>query len=112
MIKKNSIIFTRFITVLISLSSFYVVAEKSHQQKDKQMQVKCHVEYQGGGDDIRFITGRYNKPNQVISYFQGKKVDMYNGRDKKVIYKVKECVQGHELFESQKARQLDKAVLR
>jgi hypothetical protein len=110
--KNNSIIFTSFIVVLISLSSFSGAAEKSHQKKDKQKPFKCHVEYQGGGDDIRFITGRYNDPNQLINYFQGRKVDMYNGRDKKIIYKVKECVHEHERFESQKARQLDKAALR
>jgi hypothetical protein len=110
--KTNFIIFMSFIVVLILLPSFSVTAEKRYQKKDKQKPFKCHVEYQGGGDDIRFITGRYNEPNQLINYLQGKKVDMYDGRDKKVIYKVKECIQGHERFASQKARQLDKAVLR
>ncbi len=94
---RNShfIIFNRFIAVIISLASFAVMAEKSHQQKyeaalGKQMQVKCHVEYQGGGDDIRFVAGSFNKPQQAMRVLQGNKVVKHNGQTQKTIYQINE----------------------
>ncbi|ALO34139.1 hypothetical protein CMT41_04885 [Colwellia sp. MT41] len=104
-----------FFSMSALLLSFTVIAEKNHQQKyeavlGKQMQVKCFVEYQGGGDDIRFVMGRFNKPSQAMKMLQGRKVGKHNTQ--KTVYKVKQCVQEHERFSSAKARQLDKSLFR
>jgi len=118
MMKKiNIIIFKSAFTVLIFLSSFVVSAEKSHQQKyeaalGKQMQVKCHVEYLGGGYDIQFSAGSYNKAAQAIRTLQGKKVIKNNAQSKKTIIKVNECVESNKQFSKAQYRQLDKVKAR
>lgn len=107
--------YPNFIAVLIAISSFAVMAEKSPQQKNVQavgglMQVKCFVEYHGGGDDIRFVTDTFATPTQAIKVFQGRKVKKNNTQ--KVIYKVKECVEARKKFTNGRAKQLDKGLLR
>lgn len=113
----NIITLNSFIVVITTLSSFAILAEQSQQQKPeaalgKSMQIKCHVEYQGGGDDIRFVIGSYNNANQAMRTLQGRKTLKGNGKIQKTIYKVKECVQQHERFAGAKARQLDKVTAR
>ncbi len=115
--KTNLLLLSSFIVTITLLSSFVVVAEKSHQQKYEdalgpQMQVKCHVEYRGGGDDIRFVVGDFNNPMQAKKMLQGKKVIKHNGKSSKTIFKVKQCVQQKEQFAKEKAKQLDKITAR
>jgi hypothetical protein len=116
----NFVICNCLIAFITLLSSSVVLAEKSYQQKyrdalGKQMQVKCYVEYQGGGDDIRYMSGGFKKPSHAIKTLQGKKVSKHNQKSQKVqktIYKVNECVQEHELFTNNKARHLNKVTPR
>ena len=120
MIKFNVLLFKVFIavmTVVTLISSFTVQAEQSYQEKyeaakGKQMEVKCHVEYQGGGDDIHFVIGSFSQPSQAMKLLDGRKVGNKNAKMQKTIYKIKECVEGSERFSSKSARQLDKAKLR
>ncbi len=113
--KYNFIKYPNFLVVLIAISSFTVTAGKIHQQKNVQaagglMQLKCFVEYHGGGNDIRFVTDTFTTPSQAIKVFQGRKVK--KGNSEKVIYKVKECVETRKKFSNGRARQLDKGLLR
>jgi len=115
--RANFILYNGAIAMIVSLSSFAVLAEKSHQQKyeaslGKQMQVKCFVEFRGGGNDIRFAAGSYSKPNHAIKTLMGKNITKQNGQPNKVIYKVNECVQLKEDFSTEKARALDKVRAR
>ena len=106
MIKINVLIFNGFIaaiTTVTLLSSFAVMAEKSHQEKyeaakGKQMQVKCHVEYQGGGEDIRFVIGSFDQPSQAMKLLIGRETGNKNAKKQKTVYKIKECVEGSERF--------------
>lgn len=102
---------------LVTFSSFSVVAEKSHQQNyeaalGEQMQVKCYVEYQGGGNDIRFVAGSFKSPNQARQALLGRVAIKHNAQLKKVIHSVNECVIASEPFSKEKARQLDKVTAR
>lgn len=99
---------------LISIScSFGVFAEKSYQQKyadarGEQIPVKCYVEYRGGGDDIQFIVGAFENPNQAKSLLVNRQVVKSKSKSKKTILKVKECVKEEKKFSSSRARNLDK----
>lgn len=109
--------FNSLIAIIASLSALTAVAEGMPKKKHSDaignhMQVKCYVEYQGGGDDIRFITGSFNKPSQAIAILQGRKVNKHNTQISKIIYKVNECVKGNKLFKSKVARKLDKNMLK
>jgi len=118
MMKNSSFInFNSTIVAFTLLSSFTAAAEKSHRQMyedalGQQMQVKCLVEYRGGGDAIRFVVGSFNTPNQARKILQGRTFGKGDSKNLKTVYKVKECVEEHVRFSSEKAKQLDKPLLR
>jgi hypothetical protein len=66
------------------------------------------VEYRGGGDDIQFIVGAFEKPNQAKPLLVNRQVVKSKSKSKKTILKVKECVKEEKKFSSSRARNLDK----
>ena len=109
---KYKLIFSILFSILVLGSSFTANAEKHSQlRKNVYMSVKCHVEYRGGGEDIRFIIGQYKKANEAKGILQGRIVVKNNATVKKTILKVKECVKEEEQFQNPHARNLDMLVV-
>lgn len=116
MTKINERIGKGIICILALFTAFSATADKKNYNitsttPTSYMQVKCFVEYRGGGDDILIISAKYSLPDQAINYFQGYEVTKENERNSKVVHKVKECVEVADSFKNNKANKLDKRML-
>jgi len=95
-------------------SSLKAETQKSYKQKyreakGKQVSIKCHTEYSGGGEDIHIVIGNFNNPNQATQFFQGREIRGGANKTSKQIYKVNECVKKEDEFASARAKRLDEA---
>lgn len=114
----------RKILLIISVFTFTVslshqaLSAKSHVQKSAeakgpQAPVKCYVEYRGGGSDIQLAVGEFSNPNQAKKILQNREVSPnWADKKKKIIFKVKECINESGKFKSSQARRLDDALPR
>lgn len=84
----------------------------SDKKKEKNILVKCHVEFVGGGETIHF---RYVKPSK-LSRLPNKLINSTiatgSSSGKKRVYQVNECVPEYKDFTQSSAKQLDKIILR
>jgi len=115
--KINILLVTTLLGTMLLTSSFETQAQKSYQQKyreakGKQVSIKCHVEYSGGGETIQTVIGEFNNPNQAKQVFQGREMRVGANKASKQIYKVNECVNKENEFTSASAKRLDKAKAR
>ncbi len=112
----NKIKILSLITLLGALlltSSLKAETQKSYQQKyreakGKQVSMKCHVEYSGGGEAIHTVIGKLNSPKQAKQVFQGREMRVGKKKASKQVYKVNECVKIEDEFTSASAKRLDK----
>lgn len=113
-------LFLSSVLALITLiCSYSVTAEKSYiEQYDESIKnsvpVKCYVEYRGGGDDIRLAIGDFDNPNQARQLLlnQAVVINKANKKQKKIVFKVKECVNETDNFTNARAKKLDDVMPR
>jgi len=115
--KINVLFLTTLLSSLLLTSFVQAEAQKSYQQKyreakGKQVSIKCHVEYSGGGEAIHTVIGKFNNPSQAKQVFQGRKMRVGTNKVSKQIYKVNECVKEKNEFTSARVKRLDKAKAR
>lgn len=115
--KINILLLTTLLGTMLLTSSLAAQEKKSHQQKyreakGKQVSIKCHIEYSGGGDAIHTVVGEFNNPKQAIQVFQGREMRVGNNKASKQVYKVNECVKEEDEFTSASAKGLDKDTAR
>ena len=115
--KSNVLLLTVLLGTMLLTVSSVAQETKSYQQKyreakGKQVSIKCHVEYSGGGEAIHTLTGEFNNPNQAIQVFQGREMRVGANKASKQIYKVNECVNNKDEFTSARVKRLDKGTAR
>jgi hypothetical protein len=112
--KIYAILLATLLGIILLTSSLEAQAQKSYKQKyqeakGKQVSIKCHTVYHGGGEAIHTVIGSYSSPNQAKQVFQGRKISIGAKKSAKQIYKVNECVNENDEFTSASAKRLDKA---
>ncbi len=105
---KISIITKSFLITALVFSVNIFAAQNTTQNVD----VKCFVELVGGGELISFWTAPKNKLKKLAKNIVGKSVMTSSAKNKKIIYKVYECVLLTKKFKGDKARQLDEETPR
>jgi len=108
-----------FLMIILTLTSFDVKANASASKKkatttEKPMAVemKCHVEFLGGGESIHFINTTRSSSNQLKQMLIGAKISTSMEKAAQEIYKIKECTKLEKDFRAEKAKLLDEDTVR
>lgn len=117
--KFYKLFLNRSLPLIGLICSYSVMAEKSYiEQYDESIKnsvpVKCYVEYRGGGEDIRLAIGDFDNPNQARKILLNQEVviNKANKKQKKIVIKIKECVNETDKFTNTRAKNLDQAMPR
>ena len=106
-------------TSFISIISFDVKANASASNKKsviakkvKLTEMKCHVEFLGGGETIHFVNTTKPSSGQLSQMLVGAKISTSMIQTIQEIYKVKECIKFGKDFKTARARLLDEETVR
>ncbi len=106
-------------TTLTLITSFDVKANASASKKKAKtteiisaVEMKCHVEFLGGGESIHFINTTRYSPSQLRQRLVGEKISTSMEKAAQEIYKVKECTKFEKDFRTEKAKSLDENTVR
>ncbi len=118
--KLNFIVITIFLmTAFSSITSFDVKANASVSKKKvsivkklKLIEMKCHVEFLGGGETIHFVNTTKPSSSQLTQMLVGAKISTSMINTTQEVYKVKECVKLEKDFKTAKAKLLDEETVR
>jgi len=91
--------------IVLLLLNCAVVEAKN--KSSKTIEMKCHVEVVGGRDLIHFINVKSNQKQTFKSDLVGQKINTYAIKGEQVIYKVKECVNLNDNFDTAAAKSAD-----
>lgn len=90
------------------LSSSLALADvKKEANKQKNIEIKCHVVLIGGAETIHFINSEMKSPKQVAKFLKYKRILTTFSNKPKKIYQVKECVLSGASFSNPHANELE-----
>jgi len=108
LLKRLSVISISLLTTV----SFMTAAESVVIKQSSKVEMKCHVELMGGHNVVHFTVIKKRKVAKLNQFLVGRKILTDLSKKKKVIYKVKECINSKDSFKSLTARQIEKNMAR
>ena len=95
---------------VVSINSF--ADEGNVRIKLYAVEMKCYIGLLGGGEAIHFVNSNQTTLKGLANLLTGSLVIVPSAKQKKEIYKVKECVPLGDKFENSIAQQLDDNTVR
>lgn len=89
------------------LSIFHYPSIAANDKNTVQHEMKCHVELVGGRDIIHYVNVKNSQKQSYKNELLGQKVKTYAVSGEQVIYKVKECVNLNDTFNTAAAKSAD-----
>jgi hypothetical protein len=109
---KKSTVICITILAISTAYSYASAAESVHRKQSFKVEMKCHVELMGGENVIHFTVIKKNKAAKLSQFLVGRKILTDSSKKKKVIYKVKECVDSKDSFNKHIARNIERKMAR